>query len=99
GGVLVAVIAITYLAVQVTAINRTPHLEVNEPQNDMVIKDSSVTVAGKTEPGTSISINGQNVYVGNDGGFKATLGMATGQKELRVEAHNKFGKTAVQVVS
>jgi cytoskeletal protein RodZ len=99
GGVLVAVIAITYLIVQVSAINRTPHLEVSEPQNDMVIKDSSVTVAGKTEPGTSISINGQNVYVGNDGGFKATLGMATGQKELRVEAHNKFGKTAVQVVS
>ncbi len=99
GSVTISVIAFFYVVVQVFAINKTPSLEILEPKNDAVINGTSVSVSGKTEPGIIISINGQNVFVQNDGTFHTTLGVAPGQKELKVEAQNKFGKQSTRIVS
>ncbi len=92
GSVAVGVIAFLYIVFQVFAINKTPDLVINEPQNDAVINGTSINVAGKTEPGITVSINGQNVFVDPDGKFHTTIGVAPGQKELKIEAANKFGK-------
>ncbi len=92
GSALVGVIAFLYIVFQVFAINKTPALAINEPQNDAVISGTSVNVAGKTEPGITVTLNGQNVFVDPDGNFHTTVGVAPGQKELKVEAVNKFGK-------
>ena len=99
GSIIVGVVAFFYIVIQVFAINKTPDLTILEPKNDTVIEGTSVTVSGKTEPGISVSINGQNVFVKNDGSFQTVLGTAPGQSELRVEAQNKFGKKNTQVVS
>ena len=44
--VLVASIAFLYVVFQVFAINKTPALEVYEPQNDSVISGTNISVAG-----------------------------------------------------
>jgi cytoskeleton protein RodZ len=99
GSAALGVIAFFYIIAQVFAINRTPSLEIFEPKNDAVIKGSSISVVGKTEPGMVLAINGQNVFVQNDGTFHATVGVAPGQKELKVDAQNKFGKQSTKVLS
>ncbi len=99
GSVVVGVIAFFYVVIQVFAINKTPALTIFEPRNDTVIEGTSITVSGKTEPGITVSINGQNVFVKNDGSFQTVLGTAPGQSELRVEAQNKFGKKNTQLIS
>ncbi len=99
GSVAVGVLAFFYIVVQVFAINKTPALEIIEPKPDAVVQGTTVTVIGKTEPGISISINGQNVFVQQDGAFQTTIGVAPGQKELKVEAQNKFGKKNEQLLA
>lgn len=99
GSVALSVFAFFYVVIQVFAINKTPSLEIMEPKNDAVISGTSVSVSGKTEPGITIAINGQNVFVQNDGTFHTTLGVAPGQKELKVDAVNKFGKQSSKTIS
>ncbi len=99
GSALVGAIAFFYVVFQVFAINKTPALAINEPSNDAVISGTSVNVAGKTEPGITVSINGQNVFVDPSGTFHTTIGVAPGQKELRINAANKFGKKNEQVLA
>ena len=92
GSALVGAVIFFYIVFQVFAINKTPNLVITEPGNDAVISGSSVNIVGSTEPGIVVSINGQNVFVDTDGNFHTTIGVAPGQKELKVEAVNKFGK-------
>ena len=96
---LVVVLAFFYVVFQVFAINKTPTLVISEPKNDTVISGSSVNVTGKTEPGITIAINGQNVFVNPEGNFTTTIGVAPGQKELKIAALNKFGKKSEQTLA
>ncbi|HEX3095649.1 MAG TPA: RodZ domain-containing protein [Patescibacteria group bacterium] len=97
--VAVGVFAFFYIVFQVFAINKTPALAITEPKNDAVIAGTSINVAGKTEPGITVTINGENVFVDTNGDFHTTIGVAPGQKELRIEASNKFGKKAEQILA
>lgn len=99
GSIAVGAIAFLYIVFQVFAINKTPALAISEPKNDAVISGSSVNVVGTTEPGITVSINGQNVFVDQSGDFHTTIGVAPGQKELKIEAANKFGKKNEQVLA
>lgn len=99
GSVAIGMIAFLYVVFQVFAINKTPALAISEPKNDAVISGTSVSVAGKTEAGMIVAINGQNVFVDTNGNFQTTIGVAPGQKELRIEAQNKFGKKNSQMLA
>jgi transcriptional regulator with XRE-family HTH domain len=88
-GVLAIVI---YLTASVAAIDRNPTLEILEPANGSVIKDGSIKVVGKTDPGTGVVINEQEVFVNGEGKFEVTLGAVAGQKVLDIKAKNKFDR-------
>lgn len=98
-GLLLGVSAFSYVLFQVFSVNRTPELSILEPTANTVLSGSSITFKGKTEPGVSVSVNGQNVMVKSDGGFETTLGAAPGQKDFQVVATNKFGKERVESFS
>lgn len=99
GSLFVGLLAFFYIVFQVFAINQTPSLSISEPKNDAVISGSSVNVTGKTESGITIAINGQNVFVDPSGQFHTTIGVAPGQKELKIQALNKFGKKSEQTLA
>ncbi len=98
GGTGLVFIAVFYLIFQVSAINRTPSLKVFEPASGSIVKGSVVNVSGEADAGSIVSINGQNVFVDDQGKFSTSLSVAVGQKELAVTAENKFGKQAAQKV-
>lgn len=99
GGIGLSLFAMFYIAFQVSAINKTPSLVLEQPLPGTVVKDSMVTVIGHTDPGTIIAINGENVFVDSEGKFTTLLGVAVGQKELDITAQNKYGKTTTQKLS
>lgn len=96
---VIGVFAFFYIVFQVFAINKTPSLTISEPKNDAVISGSSINIAGKTEPGIIVAINGENVFVDPDGNFHTTIGVAPGQKEMKIEAVNKFGKKSEELLA
>jgi transcriptional regulator with XRE-family HTH domain len=94
GGIGLVGVALVYLFISVSSINRTPDLTIFEPANGSIIKSSVVNVSGQADPGSIVAINGQNIFVDTQGNFRTTLGTAAGQKELAITAQNKFGKRA-----
>lgn len=92
GGAFV-IFTVIYIIWQVFSINRTPSLNLFQPQDHQVVTESFVNVVGQTDAGMSVSINGEPVFVDKDGNFKKQLGLAAGPKTLEVVAKNKFGKS------
>lgn len=83
-----------YLLFQVNAINRSPDLRITDPADGAHIKTSSLIIQGHTDPGTKLTIEGENnnIFVDSDGGFKALIGIVPGEKILNFVATNNFGK-------
>lgn len=98
GGLFVAA-TIAYVVWQVFSINKYPSLEIVEPKDRQLVQQSSVTVAGKTDPGMTVTINDQNVFVDSEGNFKTQLGITPGPKELVFTAKNKFDKSVAKTVT
>lgn len=98
-GVLFVLLTVGYIVFQVYSINRAPSLQIFEPQDRQVIKDSFVNVHGQTDPGMSVTVNRQDVFVGNNGDFKTQLGITPGPRDLQITAQNKFGKQTTKTVS
>lgn len=93
GGAIFVLFTAGYIVWQVFSINRTPHLEIYQPQSRQVITESFVNVEGKTDPGMSVTINNDPVFVERDGSFKKQVGLSSGPKSLVVAAKNKFDKS------
>lgn len=85
-------LTLAYLVWQVLAINRAPNLKILSPQDQAILKNLSVEVSGQTDPGITVSVNGQEIFVDNQGGFKTTLGLSLGPQEILVVAKNRFDK-------
>ncbi len=98
-GLLVIVLTLGYLLWQVISINSTPSLQIFEPKPGDIVRSSVVSVHGKTEPGNSVSINGQTVFVDGNGEFRTTIGLGNGQQMLTFAAKNKFDKIITKTVS
>lgn len=91
--------SLVYIIWQVFSINREPALTVWEPVANQVVKTSFVKVRGKTDPGMSVTVNGQPVFVENDGSFETQLSLTSGPKDITVAAKNKFDKIVAKNIT
>lgn len=98
-GLFFVVLSVGYIIWQVWSINKMPNLKISEPMNNSVIKASSVFVRGNTDPGLSVSINGENIFVDNKGFFEKQLSLNPGSKEIVVMAKNRFDKSVRQTIN
>lgn len=92
----VVLFTVGYIVVQVVSLNGSPKLKIKEPLSGQMVSGSFVHVEGETDPGVTLKINDQAVFVDSNGVFDATIGVIPGQKELQVNAQNKFGKVSEQ---
>lgn len=67
-----------------------PSLVLTNPQ-DPYITGQTVAVAGQTEAGAQLTINGQAVTVDADGSFAATLDLVPGPNDLRLAVVDRAG--------
>ncbi len=98
-GLLFVALSVGYIIWQVWSINKMPNLKISEPLNNTVIKASSVFVRGNTDPGITVSINGENIFVDSKGFFEKQLSLNPGSKEIVVMAKNRFDKAISQTIN
>jgi hypothetical protein len=70
-----------------------PTLSLTSPTNGTLTNDPSVTVAGSTDPGATVTIDGVGVPVAANGSFRQTYSMADGTHTFTVIATNGAGLT------
>ena len=92
------VFTLIYLFWQVSSINRTPQLSISQPTDQQAISALSVKVTGQTDPGVNVQVNGQEVFVDNQGKFNVNISLAPGPEEIKILAKNRFGKEVLKTV-
>jgi hypothetical protein len=98
-GLLFVTLTVVYIVWQVLSINKTPGLEIAAPANNSVIMGSSVDVRGSTDPSALVTVNNENVFVSQQGGFDIQVGLTPGPKTIIVTASNRFGKFISQILN
>lgn len=76
-----------------------PALSLTEPADGSTVTEPSVTVAGTTEPGARLVVNGIETAVGPNGTFSILLALAEGTSAIVVTARDASGNEATESVS
>lgn len=78
-----------YILYEVFLFSSPPKLELYSPEDNITISKSFVDIAGKTDPGTEIYINGQQVNISDDGDFKVNVSIGqNGVNKITILAKN-----------
>ncbi|MBI4920099.1 helix-turn-helix domain-containing protein [Candidatus Azambacteria bacterium] len=92
-GIFLLISLLAYLVYQFKFLVGPPNLAIS-PKEDIIVKQESITVDGKTDSGIRLTINGENIFVSSDGGFSKEVRLADGVNSIEVQATNNFGKTS-----
>ncbi|MBI2635150.1 MAG: helix-turn-helix domain-containing protein [Parcubacteria group bacterium] len=90
GGTLLVLVS-AYLWYQFNFLIGPPNLVI-EPKEDMIVRDESLLVKGKTDSGVDLTVNGENVYVSSDGSFSKDIQLAAGLNIIEIKSVNNLGK-------
>ncbi|MBI4414722.1 MAG: helix-turn-helix domain-containing protein [Candidatus Kerfeldbacteria bacterium] len=86
GVAVCALVLVGYLGYTVTTSRSAPLLMVSSPKGDLVVRELSVSVEGTTEPESRVRINGQDVFLSQDGHFSERVGLQPGLNVITVVA-------------
>lgn len=89
---LAVLICFLYLIFYFKKIVLPPDLTVSQPEKNLMIKDSSILVAGKTEKEAEVKINGELILNNNDGVFSQTVNLKKGVNTLTISAKKKYSQ-------
>lgn len=99
-GILVSmlfVVFMLYLGTQYFKIGKAPPLTLTSPVNQQIVESSRVVVEGKTQPDTTVMINGISTIVRDDGRFYEQIAVEPGVNKITVTATSRFGKVTTLV--
>lgn len=90
--ILLAFLTLFYIYYQINAFASPPRLAIESPAENIRIKSSSITVTGKTDAEATLTINGQAVYVNDNGYFNENVTLKEGANILNIVATGFSGK-------
>jgi len=90
--VILLVSLFAYLWYQFNFLVGPPNLVINLKE-DLITKDGTFTLRGKTDNRVDLTVNGENIYVSPDGDFSKDVSLASGINIVEVKVINSFGKT------
>lgn len=93
--ILIGILLLGYLGWQINQIFSPPALAVNEPADNIIIKQSYVVISGVTEKEARVFINNKEIYLGEGGKFSTTLDLQKGLNIIKISAQKKYSKEAV----
>lgn len=98
-GVILAVFAVLsflfYIFFQIKNFSAPPPLTIISPANDTTVKESSIIVKGKTDPGAILTLNNELVMVETSGEFEQTVQLLEGVNSIEIRAKNRVDKQTV----
>ena len=80
-----------YLWYQFNFLIGPPNLVI-KPSEDVITKEETILVSGKTDNGIDLTINGENTYVDSNGNFEKSIKLAAGVNIIEIKAVNSFDK-------
>lgn len=90
--VVLLAVSFSYLWYQFSSLASPPQLMVQEPGENVVTNSSSIVVNGKTEPESSVLVNGQAIFVDDQGNFNESVSLQAGVNAISVVSRNRLGK-------
>ena len=96
---IVIVLGLFLLYREINSFANEPTLVIFNPQDNIQTADSSIYVEGLTDKDSFLYINGQSIFVGDDGRFKEKLTLQSGLNTINVKAVNKFDKETEKSLS
>lgn len=89
---LAVLVCFLYLIFYFKKIVLPPELIVNQPEKNLMIKESSILVSGHTEKEAEVKINGELILNNNDGQFSQTVNLKKGVNTLTISAKKKYSQ-------
>lgn len=92
---VVVLAALAYLAYTVVTVFSPPPLVITSPENNSTVATPTITVAGVTEPETTVTINGREVFLDTGGMFEETITLTQGINQIKITSAKKRSKPTV----
>lgn len=87
-----------YLFFEFRSFVAEPELQILDPLSGATIDGSIVLLKGKTDPGATVTANGEPVFIGSTGEFTEELALQGGLNRITVRATNRFNKTKEETI-
>ncbi len=81
-----------YLGWELGKIVTPPSLVLESPAQSGITHAATIEVRGQTDPEASVFLNGQSIFVAEDGSFRELVDLTSGRNSLQVTAVKKRGK-------
>lgn len=88
-----------YFVIQYQRLGQPPKLKIEQPDKNLLTTSSKVEVFGSTDPDATVSINGINVFVRDDGNFFEQVNLEPGSNEIIIVATSRFGKNISKTIT
>lgn len=94
GGGLAFLLILGYIWYQFSSLTGSPNLKIEYPPDNLRVSEDTLTIEGKTDPGTEVYIDGQKIIGLNpDGSFKSMYSLQPGLNTIEIVAKNKMGSS------
>jgi cytoskeletal protein RodZ len=85
-------ICFLYLIFYFKRIVSPPKLIISQPEKNLLISDSYITVNGQTEPEAEVKINSEPVLNNHNGYFSQTVNLKKGLNNIVIKAKKKYSR-------
>lgn len=88
-----------YLYKEMSSFAGEPRLVILSPEQNSFVQSNSVEVDGVTDRDAQVFINDQPILVNDEGKFKESLTLQSGENIINIKARNRFDKEAARVIT
>ncbi len=92
-GGLILVLVVSYLLYQLNFLVKPPKLIIYEPAGNIFIEQNLTVIKGQTEPGSKLTINGQQINIDKDGNFEQRIDLNQGLNSIKIQSTTRFEKS------
>jgi transcriptional regulator with XRE-family HTH domain len=93
--VLVVSICFGYIGYCLHDFISSPQLTIAAPRDNIITKENTIAVAGRTEPEVEIYINGNSILPEKNGKFKTDIDLREGINNIQITAQKKYSQKKV----
>lgn len=74
-----------------------PYLEITNPTQNLMIRETNISIDGRTEPGAEVFINEEVLLINDDGSFSKVINLKKGMNTVEINAKKKYSREKVEI--
>jgi hypothetical protein len=88
------VVLLGYVLAQIISLVSPPPIKIINPKPDLLTKEKSIEIKGKTNENVEVAINGVSILTAADGNFKVDVPLNSGINQFDIVATNRLKKVS-----